>query len=218
VFKVADLVYALRTLKRSPAFAAVVLLSLALGIGRNAAIFSVVNALFLHPAGVDRPERVVAPRTSYKKLALDRIDMSLPDYVDVRESRDIFSSAAALNMQGMNYTGSDSPRRLQAATITWQWFDVFGAQPIIGRGFQAADDQPGANNIVVLSFDLWRRMFGEQKSVLGTAMELDGKPYRIVGVMRENFRWPRSKGGHNCLAIPVHMAIARISARTISMP
>ncbi len=190
MFKATDLWYALRTLKRSPVFTAVVLLSLAAGIGSNAAIFSVVNALFLHPAGIDQPERVVAPRISYKKLGLDRIGMSLPDFVDVRDSRNVFSTAAAMNMQGLNYTGGDSPQRLQAATTTWQWFDVLGAKPLIGRGFRMEDDQPGANQIVVLSFDVWRRMFGEQKSVLGTSMELDRKPYRIVGVMPANFRWP----------------------------
>ncbi len=190
MFKATDLSYALRTLRRSPIFTGVVLLSLALGIGSNAAIFSVVNALFLHPAGVDQPERVVAPRISYKKLALDRIDMSLPDFVDVRESRDVFSAAAAMDVQGLNYTGGDSPQRLQAATATWQWFDVLGVKPLLGRGFRKDDDQPGANHVVVLSFDAWRRMFGEQKSVLGTTMELDRKTYRIIGVMPDNFRWP----------------------------
>lgn len=190
MFKARDLSYALRTLKRSPVFTGVVLLSLALGIGSNAAIFSVVNALFLHPAGIDQPERVVAPRISYKKLALDRIGMSLPDFVDVREGRDVFSAAAAVDIQGLNYTSGDSPQRLQAATTTWQWFDVLGAKPLIGRGFRMDDDQPGANHIVVLSFDVWRRMFGEQKSALGTTIELDRKPYRIVGVMPANFRWP----------------------------
>ncbi len=190
VFTAMNLSYAFRTLKRSPVFTLIVLASLALGIGSNAAIFSVVNALFLHPAGIDQPDRVVAPRISYKKLGLDRIEMSLPDFVDVRESRTVFSSAAGMNIVGLNYTSGDSPQRLQAAATTWQWFDVLGAKPLLGRGFKMADDQPGANHVVVLSFDMWRRMFGAQRSVLGTTMELDRKPYRIVGVMPANFRWP----------------------------
>ena len=116
--------------------------------------------------------------------------MSLPDFVDVRQSSNVFSAVAATNIVGLNYTSGDSPQRLQAATATWQWFNVFGAKPLLGRSFRMDDDQPGANHIAVLSFDVWRRMFGAQKSVLGTTMELDRKPYRIVGVMPANFRWP----------------------------
>ncbi len=190
MFRTTDFTYALRTLRRSPLFTATVLASLALGIGSNAAIFSVVNALFLHPAGVTHPEQVVAPRISYQKLHLDRIDMSLPDFEDVRNSTHVFSVAAASNIIGFNFTGDTSPERLQGATVTWQWFDVFGAKPLLGRGFHKDDDQPGSNNVAVLSFDLWRRLFGGERSALGKAIELDRKPYRIVGVMPANFRWP----------------------------
>ncbi len=190
MFRTNDVYYGLRTLLRTPVFTTTVLLSLALGIGSNAAIFSVVNALFLHPAGIDHPERVVAPRVTYRKLHLDRIDLSLPDFADVQRSTFVFSSAAASNLGSFNYSGGNSPQRLQGAGVTRQWFEVFQAQPLLGRTFTAAEDQPGANSVVVLSFDLWRRMFGTQQSVLGRTVELDRKPYRVVGVMAANFRWP----------------------------
>ena len=185
-----NLSYALRTLRRSPIFTATVILSLALGIGGNAALFSVVNALFLHPAGVSRPEQVVAPRVSYQKLRLDRIDMSIPDFADVRNSRQIFATAAAASTVGMNYRGSSATRHLLGAAITWQWFDVFGVKPMFGRAFHAQDDQPGAKHVIVLSFNFWRQMFGGQQAVLGQTVELDKQPYRVVGVMPANFRWP----------------------------
>ena len=190
MFRANDIFYALRTLRRTPGFTATILLSLALGIGSNAAIFSVVNALFLHPAGIDRPEQVVAPRVSYKKLHLDRIDLSLPDFLNVRNSTNIFSAAAAFNVGSLNYTGAYSPQRLKGANVTWQWFTVFGAKPMMGRAFRAEEDQPGSRNAVVLSFDLWKRMFGSQNSAIGQTIELDRKPFRIVGVMPANFRWP----------------------------
>ena len=180
----------LRTLRRTPAFTVTVLLSLALGIGSNAAIFSVVNALFLHPAGIDHPEQVVAPRVTYQKLHLDRIDLSLPDFQDVQRSTSIFSTAAASNVAGLNYTSGDSPQRLQAAQVTWQWFDVFRARPILGRGFRPEDDNHGSNHVVVLAYDIWQRQFGGRPDVIGKPIELDRKTYRVVGVMPANFRWP----------------------------
>src|SRR6476469_10078437 len=97
--------YALRTLRRSPGFACAAVLSLAVGIGANAAIFSIVNGLLLHPAGIERPEEVVAPRVTYKKLNLDRIEMSATDFNDVRTSPEIFSRSAMCNVVGFNYEG-----------------------------------------------------------------------------------------------------------------
>jgi predicted permease len=185
-----NLRYALRTLRRSPGFACAAVLSLAVGIGANAAIFSIVNGLLLHPAGIERPEEVVAPRVTYKKLNLDRIEMSATDFNDVRKSPEIFSKAAMGNIVGFNYAGGDSPVRLQGGTVTWQWFEVFGAKPILGRGFRSEEDQPGANRVAVLSFDLWNRLFGADRGIVGRAIELNQELYRVVGVMPANFRWP----------------------------
>ncbi|MBV9406467.1 MAG: ABC transporter permease, partial [Acidobacteriaceae bacterium] len=182
--------YALRTLRKSPGFTAAVVVSLALGIGANAAIFSVVNGLLFHPAGVSHPEELIAPRVTYKKLNLDKIGMSSTDFADVRDSRQVFSKAALLDIDAFNYTGGDSPQRLAGALVTSQWFEVFGVSPLLGRGFHAEDDSPGANKVAVLSFETWHSLFGADPGILGRTLELNTTPYRVIGVMPADFRWP----------------------------
>ncbi len=185
-----DFSYALRTLAKSPAFTSAVVLSLALGIGANAAIFSVINGILFHPAGARNPEKLIAPRVSYKKLNLDRISMSATDFADIRDSRQTFSKAAMADLDGFNYTGGDSPERLEGALVTWQWFDVFGSTPLLGRGFHREEDQPGANHVAVLSYGTWRRLFGGDRDIAGRTIELNRTPYRVIGVMSSDFRWP----------------------------
>src|SRR5690348_3681148 len=173
--------YAVRTLAKSPGFAAAVVLSLALGIGANAAIFSVVNGLLFHPAGLGHPEQLVAPRVSYQKLGLDKISMSATDFADIRDQNLIFSQAALQTLDGFNYTGGSSPERLQGALVSSSWFDVLGSRPILGRGFVSEEDQPGANHVVVLSYKLWQRSFGGDRTIVGRSVELNQTPYRVVG-------------------------------------
>jgi predicted permease len=185
-----DLSYTLRGLVKSPGFTLAVVLSLALGIGANAAIFSVINGLLFHPVGTNKPETLVAPRVSYKTLNLDKIAMSATDFADIRDSREIFSKAAMADFDGFNYTGGDSPERLQGALVTWQWFDVFGSNALVGRTFRAEEDQPGANHVAILSFRTWKRLFGGDRAILGHTFELNKTPYRVVGVMPSDFRWP----------------------------
>jgi len=185
-----DIRYGMRALVKSPAFAAVAILTLALGIGANTAIFSVVNTLFLHPPGVVQPDRVVVQRAYYNKLGLKNIVVSIPDYAQVRDSKNIFATAAASTVGSFNYTGGDFPERLRGALVTWQWFDVFGVKPIVGRVFTQAEDQPNANREVILSYGTWQRWFGSDPSAVGRTIQLDQEPYRIVGVMPANFHWP----------------------------
>ena len=183
---------ACRTLAKSPAFSLTAIAALALGIGANTAIFSVINQVLLHPAGVSDPERVVALRAKYDKLSLKSIPVSIPDFADVEKSTQLFESGAVLGQGSYNYTGSGVPERLQGATVSQQWFDVFGAKPQLGRIFQPEEDRPNANQVVVLSFAAWKRLFGQDSGVLGRTMELNGMPYRVVGVMGPEFRWPAS--------------------------
>jgi predicted permease len=182
--------YGFRTLAKSPGFTAAVLFSLALGIGANVAIYSVVNGLLFHPAGIDHPETLVTPRVDYKKLGLNRIGMSAPDFADVRNSRQIFSKAAMEVTNSFTYTGGDSPQRLDGALVSWQWFDVFGRRPLLGRGFHREEDQPGANYEAVLSFGTWQRLFGGNRAILGRTIELNNMAYRVIGVMPSDFRFP----------------------------
>jgi len=186
----ADLRIAFRTLSKSPAFALTGIAALALGIGANTAIFSVVNQVLLNPAGVSNPERIVALRAKYDKLALRSIPVSVPDFADVEKSKQVFESAAVLSGGDFSYTGSGIPERLNGANVSFQWFDVFGAKPRLGRVFQPQEDKPNANHVVVLSFPAWRRVFGQDPAVLGRVIELNQQPYRIIGVMGPEFRWP----------------------------
>lgn len=185
-----DFAYASRRLVKSPGFTLAVVLSLALGIGANAAIFSVVNGLLFHPAGIRDPQGLVAPRVTYRKLNLDKIPMSATDFADIRGNRAAFSSAAMADVDGFNYTNGGSPERLEGALVTWQWFEVFGSKPLLGRGFHREEDLPGANHVLVLSYAGWQRFFGGDHAVIGRTIELNKTPYRVIGVMPANFRWP----------------------------
>jgi predicted permease len=185
-----DIRFGLRGLAKSPGFAAVAILTLALGIGANTAIFSVVNALFLHPPGVSQPDRVVVQRARYNKLGLKNIVVSVPDYAQVRDSKQIFATAALETGGSLNYTAGDYPEKLNGAMVTWQWFGVFGAKPLAGRVFTPEEDQPNANHEVVLSYGAWKRWFGGDASAVGRTIQLNQQPYRIVGVMGPDFMWP----------------------------
>jgi predicted permease len=185
-----DIRFGLRMLRKNPGFTAVAVLTLALGIGANTAIFSVINALFLHPPGISHPEGVVTLRARYDRLGLKNIVVSVPDFAQVRDSKQIFASAALESSGDFNSTTGDYPQRLRGARVSWQWFDVFEAKPILGRVFSPADDQPNTNREVVLSYGAWQRRFGGNRNAIGQTIELNEQPYEIVGVMGPEFHWP----------------------------
>jgi len=185
-----DVRYGLRMLAKSPGLTLVAVLTLALGIGANTAIFSVINALFLHPPGIAHPDRVVAQRVRYSKLGLLNIGVSAPDYAQVRDSTKVFASAALQSSADFNYTGGERPERLRGVKVSWQWFDVFEARPILGRVFTSQEDQPDQNREIVLSYGAWRRWFGGDPGVVGRSIQLNQQTYRIVGVMGPAFQWP----------------------------
>jgi predicted permease len=177
-------------LVKSPGLTIVAVLTLALGIGANTAIFSVINALFLHPPGIAHPERVVALRARYSKLGLHNIVVSAPDFAQVRDSQKIFAAAAMEDGADFNYTGGERPERLRGVRVSWQWFDVFEAKPLLGRVFNSGEDQPNANYEVVLSYGAWQRWFGRDPEVIRRSIQLNGQSYRVIGVMPAAFDWP----------------------------
>lgn len=187
-----DLRIAIRTLKRSPGFASVAVAALALGVGANTGIFSIVNALLLHPAGIAEPDRVVAIRVRYYKLNLMSIGPSAPDLADVRGNRALFEHAALWSDADFNFAGHDLPQRLQGSLVSAEYFDVFGARPRLGRLFRPEEDQPNANRVVVLRYAAWMRLFGGDPALVGKTVELNKTPYRVIGIMNPEFRWPRA--------------------------
>ncbi|MHB8654551.1 MAG: ABC transporter permease [Terriglobia bacterium] len=187
---VQDLRYGLRMLAKNPGFTAVAVLTLALGIGANTAIFSVVNGLLLHPVGIPHPERLVAERVKYDKLNMKSIGVSAPDFADVRDSRQLFASAALLQEMDFNYTGGDWPQRLVGAQVSWTWFEVFGVKPMLGRPFRPEEDQPNANQETILAYGTWQRLFGSDPQIVGKTVQLSQQYFKVVGVMGPDFHWP----------------------------
>ena len=186
-----DVRFGLRMLRKNPGFTAIAILTLALGIGANAVIFSVMNGLYLNPVGMLDAPHVFAIRVNYEKLNLRNIVISPPDFRDVRDSREIFSSTAGENEVSFNYLTSDGPRRITGSQVTYEWFNVFNARPLLGRVFAPEEDQPHANMEAVLSFATWKNLFGGDPAILGKTINLDRTDYRVVGVMRPEFDWPR---------------------------
>jgi predicted permease len=186
-----DLRHALRQLVRLPGFTLTAIITLALGIGANTAIFSVVNAVLRHPAGVDHPERVAVMNVLYKKLALDVPYISVPDYTDTASLKNVVEEAAMERGTGFNTAHDGKVEHITGAQVGSQWFQVFGARPILGRTFTAEEDQPNAGPVAVISYGMWQSVFGGSHTVVGQTLMLDQKPYQVIGVMRSDFDWPR---------------------------
>ena len=186
-----DLRYAVRQLFRAPTFAIVTILTLALGVGANTAIFSVVQAVLLHPSGVQDPERVASFHAKYTQLNLPMIGVSAPDFGDARSMTGMVDKAALVQAASFNATFDGRTQHLRAARVSQQWFQVFGAEPIVGRTFLPEEDQKGAERVIVLSYAAWQRMFGGQHDVVDKKVLLDDQSYRVIGVMRSDFAWPK---------------------------
>ncbi|MBA0086549.1 MAG: ABC transporter permease, partial [Acidobacteria bacterium Pan2503] len=185
-----DMRYALRMLGKSPGFTVVAVLTLAVGIGANTAIFSVVNGLLLHPFGLPHPERLLAIRARYEKLNLKSIVISAPDYTFVRDNKQTFAAAAIETENDFNYAAGAWPLRLRGSRVSWQWFDVFEARPLLGRVFAPEEDQPNADHEVVLAYGTWKSIFGGDSDIVGRSIQLNQQPYKIIGVMEPDFEWP----------------------------
>jgi predicted permease len=202
-----DFRYGFRMLVKNPGFTTVAVLSLALGIGANTIIFSTINKLFLHPSGISDPARLFAVRVKYDKLNLNSIVISAPGFKDIRDSKQIFTSAAASYEESFNYLAPGGPQRLSVTKVTWEWFDTFGARPLLGRIFRPEEDQPHANQVVVLAHDTWQRLFGGDPAIVGRSIQLNREDYRVVGVMGPDFDWP----SRTQLWIPLGLAASEFS-------
>jgi len=176
--------YGLRQLRNAPTFTVVAVLTLALGVGANTAIFSVIQAVLLHPAGISEPERVASFHVRYAQLNMPSIGVSVPDFKDAQSLTGVVESAALSQQVSFNASTNSGTEHLQAATVSRDWFRVFGAQPILGRIFSPEEDQKGANYVAVLSYPAWQRIFGGQPDAIGKSMVMDGQ---------SDFDWPRGR-------------------------
>jgi putative ABC transport system permease protein len=182
-----DILYALRTLAKSPAYAAVTILTLALGIGANTAIFSVVNGVMLKPLGYPHPERLLFITSTFPALGFDRFWVSVPEWAEFKERNRSFQDVGAYREGSVNLGTPERPRRVNSALVTPQLLDVLGVPPARGRLFNEADSLPGAEDVGIISDSTWRNDFRRDETVLGRVLQIDGTPTRIVGIMPPGF-------------------------------
>jgi putative ABC transport system permease protein len=186
-----DIRYAIRTLLKSRGFTAIALLTLALGIGANTAIFSVINAVLVRALPYEEPERVVWMWGAVRGRS-SQASVSPLDFLDYREQNQSFEHlAAAITIPvSSNLTNSGEPERISGAAITTNYFQALGIKPELGRDFLAEEEQAGQGQVVILSHHLWQRRFGGDQAILDQTLTLDGKSYTVIGVMPPAFRFP----------------------------
>ena len=184
-----DLKYALRMMRRSPGFAITAVAVLALGIGANTAIFSVVNTVFLKPLPFPEPDRIVQILLSSPQGSAPAA--SVPKYNIWRRQTQALEDVTAYDTggPGINITGGDRPEQLRGIHISHEFFRLFGAQMALGRAFTREEDLPGGGRLVVLSHGLWQRRFGADSNVIGKPISLGGEPHVIIGVLSPDFNW-----------------------------
>jgi putative ABC transport system permease protein len=184
---VQDLRLGMRRLAKAPGFAAIALLTLALGVGANTAIFTVVNGVLFRPLPFPQSDRLVG---LYHFADGETATMSPPNFLDLRERARTLSDATAFHDDNFNMTGRGDPVRLEVTRVTGSFFGVLGVKPMMGRSFTSADNDFKQPRVVILGYPLWRDRFSSDPKAVGQSVTLDGVPYEVVGVMPESFRYP----------------------------
>ena len=204
-----DLRYAFRTLGRNPGFACVSVLALALGIGANSAIFTVVNSVLLQPLRYPKPEQLVLVRERNLKAGFPEFSVSPGNYVGYRDQNHSFSGIAAFGEAGFNLAGGGEPERLAGTRVTREFFDVLGRKPAMGRNFTAQETQLGSHRVAILSHGVWQRRFAGSREVLGQTVKLNDELYTVIGVMPPAFQLP----GRTEIWTPLAMNLANWQQR-----
>jgi putative ABC transport system permease protein len=182
-----DIRFALRMLIKNFSVTAIIIVVLALGIGANTAIFSVVNAALLRPLPYADPDRLV--RLSEDSPNVPQMSISYPNFVDWREQNKVFSGIAAMQFRSLNLTGKDEPERLAGRAVSAELFDVLGVNPALGRSFASEEDRPGANPVCIISNGLWQRRFGSDPTIVNKQITLSGASYTVIGVLPASYAY-----------------------------
>jgi putative ABC transport system permease protein len=190
-----DFRYGLRTVRKNPGFATAAILVLALGIGANTAIFSVVNTVLLKPLPFPHPEQLVQiwhtpPQKSFP--GMKEFAVSAANYLDWQAENHVFQRTSIYSWATYNLTGKGEPQFINARHVSSDFFSVLQTEPLLGRVFAPEEDQPGHDKVVVLSESFWRNQFGADPNIVGQDIDLDGAAYRVIGVMRARFQFPIS--------------------------
>jgi putative ABC transport system permease protein len=186
-----DLRYGMRMLLNKPGFAAVAIITLALGIGANTAIFSVVNAVLLTPLPYQEPDRLVRVYTEFPTMDLRKFWMSPPEFMDIRNEAQSWENIGAWSSGGVNVAASNGePIRVTSASITSSLIDALGVQPAMGRNFSEEEDRKGGPRAALIADGLWRSAFGADPNIVGREIQINAQPYTVIGVMPRAFNFP----------------------------
>ncbi len=203
-----DLRYGVRMLLKNPGFTLIAVLTLALGIGANTAIFSVINTILLRPLPYAAPEQLVMVWESFPG---SRENPSMPsNFADWRAQNQVFTDMAAWVEQTFNLSGGGDPEKLEGLRVTANLFALLGVKPVLGRTFLPEEDRPGASQVVLISFSLWQRRFGGSPKVVGSRVMLEGKEFTIIGVMPPSFHFPARQ---HVIWIPLALSPEQITTR-----
>ena len=185
-----DIRYSIRSLLKQPAFAAVAVVTLALGIGASTAIFSVINAVLLRPLPYQESNHLVLIWGNFLNLNIERLPAKAAEYNDYARQSQAFDAVAAFDSQDFTLTGGDQPERISGARITANLFSVLGANPVVGRVFTPDENQAGRDSVVVLSHGFWQRHFAGKPGLVNQGIILEGRSYTVIGVMPAGFQFP----------------------------
>ncbi len=197
-----DLRYGARMLLKNPGFALIAVLTLALSIGANTAIFSVVNAVLLRPLPFPHPEQLFTLWERNPKLGYEQNPPAAGNYVDWRAQNRVFAEMAIYNSRKFTLAQADQPERLAGAAVSASLFDVLGISPLLGRAFLPAEEQAGREQVALIGHSLWQRRFGADPHLVGKTIVLDSRNYTVVGVMPEGFQFPGGTGSFQRYAPP----------------
>jgi putative ABC transport system permease protein len=185
-----DVRHAFRTLRKNPAFAIVVILTLGFGIGINTATFSIVNTALIRPLGFAEPERLVALHEHPASGNAERWPFSPPDFLDLQRDQQSFEGVEAFVNVPFELSGRGDPIRIDGGKVSGKLFSLLGVRPLLGRDFTPDEDRPGMD-VAVLSWGLWQSRYGGDRSIVGQTVTLDRRPYTVIGVMPASFEFPR---------------------------
>ena len=185
-----DLRYGVRTFLKNPGFTAIAVITLALGIGANTAIFSVVHAVLLRPLPYPDSDRLAMVWQKYTKRGWGIVSVSYPNFAAIREQSQVFDNSSAAAYGEFNLTADGGPERLIGLRVSADFFAVLGVSPAIGRAILPEEDKAGAQRVVILSQGLWQRRFGSDSGIVGKPLTLNGASYTVVGVMPPDFQYP----------------------------
>jgi len=188
-----DIRYGIRGLLKRPGFTAIALITLALGIGANTAIFSAVNAVLLRPLPFRDPDQLVIVWEDATFAGFPRNTPAPANYVDWKTQNQSFADMAASHESSFNLTGDGEPERVAAYSVNANFFPLLGVQPILGRTFSAEEDRPGANKVAVLSYNLWQSRYGGDRQILNRDIQLNGEKHTVIGVMPASFQFFESE-------------------------